>query len=115
MSLPFLYVVTGEPSTRLAAARIGPLDREHVQRVAHTLVSQGYTEVSIKLDESEGDATSTKAAAPTDPPGLISSTLASTQFAGSGLTINQYGVDLSNPASMTEATSWAVRVCQYPR
>jgi hypothetical protein len=37
------------------------------------------------------------------------SALSSTQFAGSGLTINQYGVDLSNPASMTEAASWAIR------
>lgn len=34
---------------------------------------------------------------------------ASTQFAGSGLVVNMYGVDLSNPTAVGNETSWALR------
>lgn len=34
---------------------------------------------------------------------------ATTQFAGSGLVINQYGVNMTNPAMMSDAASWAIR------
>jgi hypothetical protein len=44
-----------------------------------------------------------------DPPFAFEPALATTQFDGSGLTINQYGVDLSNPASVEGAASWAIR------